>query len=158
MKQRTLSKHFSEHEFTFSQTAARSGKQIIIPEGGEVQANLIDLCGEVLEPLRSDLKRPIRITSGYRPPWLNRKIGGSQTSQHCAGQAADIVVPGIEPIDVARAVADSELEYDQCIVEFGRWVHISYAKGNNRNQMLTASRAPSGSTCYALLEFNGVVA
>ena len=95
---------------------------------------LVDSC---LQPLRERLGKPIRITSGYRPPRLNTMIGGSKTSAHRFGRAADIVVPGMAPYYVMSEFIDLALEYDQVIHEFGKWVHIGIAK-RPRHQKLTA--------------------
>lgn len=151
-----ITNHFSLTEFIFSQTATRLGKDVVIDLDSHVHRNVIALCAHVLEPLRTTIDKPVRITSGYRPVWLNRKIGGSAKSQHCLGQAADIVVPGMEPMAVAEVIASMDIEYDQCIVEFGRWVHISYVRGKNRNKMMRASRSPDGTTRYSLLALQGV--
>ena len=57
--------------------------------------NLAYLCHMVLQPLR-DRFGPIRITSGYRCPELNRAVGGVKNSQHLQGEAADIHLPSVE--------------------------------------------------------------
>jgi len=133
-----LSQHFSLAEFTFSQTATRLGIPNDPPP--DAIARMIALCEEVLEPLRAHLGRPINITSGYRSPALNEAIGGSPRSQHCKGEAADIVVPGLTPLDVCRAVEQLG-RYDQLIHEFGRWCHVSW-RGHelSRRETLTATR------------------
>ena len=64
-------------------------------------------------------------------------IGGSKTSAHRFGRAADIVVPGVEPIEVADLFVSLHKEFDQVIHEFGRWVHIGIAE-RQRHQQLTA--------------------
>lgn len=57
-----------------------------------------------LQVLRDELGVPIRINSGYRSPAHNRKVGGAKNSQHLRGAAADIVVPGYTPVQVAAAI------------------------------------------------------
>ncbi|WP_051294830.1 D-Ala-D-Ala carboxypeptidase family metallohydrolase [Maridesulfovibrio bastinii] len=138
----SLSDNFTLHEFTRSQTAARLGKRVTIDLTSLEYANLVTLCKEVLQPLRGLLYRPITITSGYRPAWLNEAVGGSDHSAHLEGRAADIVISGMTPRDVAFHLAHSGLPFDQCIVEFGQWVHISIAKPGEepRRQVLTASK------------------
>lgn len=70
----------------------------------------------------------IQITSGYRCPDLNARVGGVETSQHTLGLAADWICPEAgSPWELANAVAQSKLEFDQLILEFNRWVHISAA-------------------------------
>lgn len=69
----------------------------------EVQKNVIQL-GQNLQVLRDYLKSSITINSGYRSPQLNRKIKGATRSQHLLGTAADIVVKGHTPKQVADAI------------------------------------------------------
>jgi uncharacterized protein YcbK (DUF882 family) len=69
----------------------------------EVQKNVIQL-GQNLQVLRDYLKTSITINSGYRSPQLNRKIKGATRSQHLLGTAADIVVRGHTPKQVADAI------------------------------------------------------
>jgi len=93
-KEMRLSRSFKLKEFLNSQTAERS--PLIYKEQNnpppEVIANLEYLCQKTLQPLRDKLQVPIRITSGYRCEKLNTKIGGSKSSQHILGQAADCVI------------------------------------------------------------------
>lgn len=59
---------------------------------------------EKLQQLRNELGgRPITITSGYRTPEHNRRVGGATNSLHMMGLAADIVVSGVSPAKVAQA-------------------------------------------------------
>jgi len=133
-----LSEHFTLDEFTRSQTAARLG---IPNEPTPEDINRMRaLCETILEPLRERVGRPIMITSGYRSPKLNRAIGGSPRSQHCRGEAADIVIPGMSPLDVCHALVG--LPFDQAIHEFGRWCHVSYAR-HPRGERLTAVHDPN---------------
>ena len=143
MKRIPLSKNFYLHEFTRSQTAARYGIDMSVAEGGIIYSNLRNLCLNVLQPLRNHFGA-VHITSGYRPPKLNRRIGGSRNSQHLYGLAADIVVPGVSPLEVAKWIKANCKGYDQVIHEFGEWVHVSVASRNRkpRNQRLTAIKVP----------------
>jgi hypothetical protein len=138
-----LSRNFYLDEFTRSQTAARHGIDVAVIEGGVIYSNLRRLCLHVLQPLR-DALGPVHVTSGYRPPKLNRLIGGSSTSQHQYGQAADIVVSGHSPLEVARWLRDHGKAYDQLIHEFGEWVHVSVPGSGKspRNERLTAVKVP----------------
>ena len=144
-----LSAHFSLDEFLVSQTAARLGRAIE-PTASDIR-NLTRLCETVLEPLRIDLRLPIQITSGLRPPWLNQAIGGSTSSAHMDGRAADIRVQGMKPIDVCRRVVAIGLPIDQVIHEFGSWTHVGIAAEGStpRNQQRTA-RVVNGRTVYEL--------
>ncbi len=90
-----LSKNFTLNEFLRSSTAERDDEiaeeQFNPPEN--IVANLAYLCGTTLQPIRDVLGVPLRIISGYRYPSLNSKIGGSKSSQHMHGQAADVQLP-----------------------------------------------------------------
>lgn len=147
-----LSGNFYLDEFTRSQTAARLGRQIM-PSPDE-EANLRRLCRFILQPVREALG-PVHITSGLRPSWLNETVGGSKTSQHVFGQAADFVVSGHSPLDVARWIEAEQLPFDQLIHEFGEWVHCSVAVAEKppRQQKLTAVRGQAGTIYHpGLLE------
>ena len=136
-----LSPHFTLGEMTVSQTAARRGIANDPPAGAI--SNLRTLCAEVLEPVRAHFARPVIVSSGYRSPALNRAIGGSPSSQHCLGEAADITVPGVGVLDLAQWL-HRNLDYDQLIYEYGRWVHVSYRAGRLRNMELTAKHGVRG--------------
>lgn len=86
-----LSPNFTLEEFVRSEAAERIPALLAQQRNPppEVVANLRYLCRSTLQPLRERLRFPIRITSGYRSHELNRLIGGSPTSQHRVGQAAD---------------------------------------------------------------------
>jgi len=71
----------------------------------EVYENLIKLTGQ-LQILRDYLGRPIKINSAYRCPKHNAKIGGSKTSQHLLGKAADITIQSLKPIEVFTIIED----------------------------------------------------
>ena len=140
-----LSEHFELAEFLVSETAARRG--IANEPTLEIIENLRRLCQLVLEPLRVKLARPVVITSGYRSPALNRAIGGSPTSHHMQGRAADLIVPDITPLAVCQAASQLKLPCVQIIHEFGRWTHLSVAISNERTQLLTA-KLSQGKTVY----------
>ena len=80
MERHQLTDNFFLDEFTFSSEAARRGKEIPLEVGSPVYHAVRLLCEQHLQPLRAALG-PVTITSGYRPPWLNRLIGGSASSQ-----------------------------------------------------------------------------
>ncbi len=140
MDRTRLSTHFWLDEFERSQVAARLGIDTRIDPEGPIAANLRRLCAELLQPLR-DALGPVFVTSGYRPPALNRAIGGAERSAHLNGRAADIVVPGQAPADVARWAVEHLDGYDQVILEFGRWVHLAIAPEGEapRRQALTSA-------------------
>jgi hypothetical protein len=131
-----LSPNFHMSELTVSQTAARRGLNNT-PGKAEI-VNLSRLCKTILQPLRDHLKRPILVTSGYRSPAVNQAVGGSGTSAHCFGLAADIHVPGMTSAQLMATVRGLQLPVDQCIDEFGSWVHVGLTGGKPRNQYLSA--------------------
>ena len=144
-----ISPHFRLNEFLVSQTAVRH--DIDMTPSDEIIANITALCEEVLEPFRKDIDSPIIISSGFRPEVLNTMIGGSKTSAHRFGRAADFIVIGMSPRSVCLHIRDMKLPYDQNIHEFGKWTHvgISQLQTGNRFQDLTAFRK-DGKVHYAV--------
>jgi uncharacterized protein YcbK (DUF882 family) len=90
----TLTKNFSLQEFN-----SKDGS----PMPKEVFENIILLANN-LQVLRDELKASIKINSGYRSPAHNKKIGGAKNSTHTLGMAADIVVSGYSPKQVADTI------------------------------------------------------
>ena len=135
-----LSAHFTRQEFENSQWAIRRGKDNIMIKEELVNARI--LCRNVLEPLRKHFDSPVIVTSGFRCEEVNKAIGGSPSSQHMIGEAADIQVIGHSAYEVADwLVEESNLEFDQVIYEFDSWVHVSYTRRYaNRNQALTINK------------------
>lgn len=134
-----LARHFSLDEFEVSETAARLGIDNRAPP--EV-VNALMYTAQGLEVVRQALGgHPVIITSGYRSPELNRAVGGSASSQHMKGQAADIIVPGFgRPIEVCRRILEVGVVFDQLIHEFGGWAHISFVQAGARLMVLTIDR------------------
>ncbi len=143
-----LSSHFELEELIRSEVATRKGIDNTPPEW--VIDNLQNLCVKILEPLRTALG-PVLITSGYRCEQLNLAIGGSKTSSHMEGKAADLSVRGKTLAEVYNwLLAHKEpLMYDQIIREFppGGWIHVSFDPAKNRRQGLLATAA-KGKTIY----------
>lgn len=133
-----LSKHFALAEFTVSQTAVRLGIDNTPPD--DVLARLM-IVARKMEEVRSALEsRVITISSGYRSPALNKRVGGAKNSAHVEGWAVDFNCHGFgSPLAVARQIAKSGIEFDQLIHEFGSWVHISFDP-RNRRQLLTVGK------------------
>lgn len=132
-----LGKHFTLAELTATDTG------LFNTPTAEHIAALARLVALVLDPLRVDLGRPVRVTSGFRSAAVNKAVGGSSTSQHLRGEAADIKVDGMTTAEVARAIHRLRLPVDQCIVERGDagWVHVSTAlDGGNRGQWLASPK------------------
>jgi zinc D-Ala-D-Ala carboxypeptidase len=146
-----LTQNFSLSELTRSQTATRKG--IDNQPNDEQLANLVALCECVLQPIRDHFGTSVRISSGLRMPELNAAIGGSTTSDHCKGMAADIEVPPIDNLELARWVEGSGLAFRQLILEYydgtpdSGWIHVSYDPADNKRQVLTATKQ-GGKTVY----------
>jgi len=128
-----LSTHFTLDEMTVSQEAARRG--IDNTPSLEIVDNL-RWTASLLEEVRELLGVSIIVTSGYRSPKANAAIGGAKNSQHVRGFAADIIAPDFgDPYQVAKAISESSIRYDQLINEFGRWVHISVSEAPRRQDL-----------------------
>ena len=146
-----LSENFTVAEYIKSQTATRLGIDNSMSE--KHLQNAKKLFAKVVQPIREKFGVTI-ITSGYRSPDLNAKIGGSSKSQHCKGQAVDLECLKESNADVAMWI-ENNLDFDQLILEFytpgdprSGWIHISYNEdGKNRKSVLTASRI-NGKTVY----------
>jgi hypothetical protein len=146
-----LTKNFSYLEMIKSSTAQRLN--VSNHPTLEHAINLVNLCNIILQPVREEFG-PLRINSGYRSPTLNAKVGGSKTSQHCNGEAADFESSSISNPELAAWIAKN-LDFDQLILEFydgsdphSGWIHCSYKKdGSNRAKTLTALRV-NGKTKY----------
>jgi hypothetical protein len=129
-----LSPNFSLSELVYSETAEERGIDNTPPP--EIVENLRRLA-TALEAVRSLLGGPLEISSGYRCVALNEAVGGSSTSQHLQGLAVDFECPAFgTPLEVADAIRRSTLEFDQCILEYGRWVHLSFSD-TPRRRLLT---------------------
>jgi zinc D-Ala-D-Ala carboxypeptidase len=130
-----LSPNFNLSEFVSTATGLEN-----TPDE-EAIGNLRALAVNVLQPLRSALGKPVRITSGYRSRLVNEVIGGVDTSQHLTGEAADIQIDGYSPVEIVRQIRALQLPFDQLIDEqvmSRSWVHVSYKKIGNRKQALSA--------------------
>lgn len=128
-----LSEHFRLSEFT------RTGTGLPNQPTDEHRLSLRALCVDVLEPLRAYVGAPVRITSGYRSQAVNEAVGGSATSQHCYGDAADVKVSGWSAEELAGAVIDSvnNSRLHQVIAYHPtRGGHVHVGRGNGRCQVL----------------------
>lgn len=143
-----LSQHFSLDEFTRSDYATRHGIDNTPP--GFVLTNLRMLATR-LERVRLVLGAPLLITSGYRCPELNRAIGGSITSAHVGGLAADFIAPEFgSPYQVARSIEANadEVDFDQLIFE-GGWVHIGFTQLTQQRREVLTARFEKGRARYS---------
>ena len=146
-----LSPNFSLHELTKSETALRLDLDNTPDE--QATENLRLLCEMVLQPVRDHYGKGVKVNSAYRSPESNAAVGGSKTSDHCKGMAADIEIPGVANADLAQWIMDN-LDYTQLILEFytpgipdSGWVHVSYDPANLKKQELTATKV-AGKTQY----------
>ena len=144
-----LSKNFVLSEIIRSSTAKRLNINNE-PSKKHLQ-NLSLLITNLIQPMR-DAIGPIRISSGYRNPALNRAIGGSHKSQHCKGEALDIQFWKEGKMcnkEIYDYILNSNMEFDQMINEFDfSWIHISLKKKGNRKQVLEAYKDEDGDTEY----------
>lgn len=130
-----LSEHFHLSEFVRSSTATRHNLNNVPPP--EVVRRLQMLCLRVLEPLRRAVDGPIHVSSGYRSAEVNRLVGGSMTSDHIRGCAADIYSSTIPPEDLHAIIQSRVPEWDQLYLhKSAGFVHVSYRTGSNRNMVL----------------------
>jgi zinc D-Ala-D-Ala carboxypeptidase len=146
-----LTANFTLSELVKSDTALRHDMD---NTPGEIEIeNLKRLAEKVLQPVRDYFKTGVKVNSGYRHPEVNAKVGGSKTSDHCRGQAADIEIPGVANADLAKWITEN-LDFTQVILEFytqgvpdSGWVHVSYDPQNLKKQSLTAVKK-DGKTVY----------
>jgi len=135
-----LSDNFTLEELISSNTAKAKG--INNTPGAIEKQNLKLLAQTVLQPIRDKYGKPISVTSGYRCPKLNAAVGGSKTSQHLKGQAADIKCTATSKAELFNLIKGminkGELTVGQLIWEYGtkkepNWIHVSlpYTKKNN---------------------------
>jgi hypothetical protein len=139
-----MTKNFTLAELTKTNT----GLPNALPK--HLEGNLRALAENVLQPAR-DALGAIEVTSAYRSPEVNKRVGGAKTSQHVQAQAADLKYSGGN--DVLLEWLLENVEYDQIINEHPdangvpAWVHVSYSEGKNRKQKLKAVKV-NGKTKY----------
>jgi hypothetical protein len=137
-----LSKNLTLNEVTKSKTAINHG--IKNEPNAEQLENLKTIANEVFQKIRDHFGMPIKVSSGFRSEALNKKVGGSKTSDHMKGCALDIDMDGTSITN--KQVFDyirTHLQFRQLIWEFGTdtnpdWVHVSYVRGDNKKQVLRA--------------------
>lgn len=145
-------KYFTIEELCKSTTATKKGIKNI-PNETE-KKSLIALVDNILDPLRTKWGKPIVINSGFRCDKLNKAVGGSSTSQHRYGEAADIEDSSRtleQNKKLFNLILEMKLPFDQLIYEFGSdsgpdWIHISFGK-RSRRQILRAKKV-NGKTIY----------
>jgi Peptidase M15. len=131
-----LSNNFTLEEFTRSSTAKRL-KIDNIPNEEQI-ANIKKLVKCLLQPLRDAYKKTMTVSSGFRCPALNEAVGGSKTSDHPNGKAADIVCESAR--ELLALLLELKLSFDQAIVyDDGKnhFLHLSFrSNSTNRKQVL----------------------
>jgi len=144
-----LSRHFMLSELT--RTDHRDFIDINHGEAMKYYTNLVNLCELVLEPIR-EITGAIIINSGFRCRKVNELIGGSPTSQHMLGEAADTTYTNGFPLnEVYNEIAWAKIPFSQIILEFGQWIHVGLIDmenfPNRSGQRLIATRI-NGVTVY----------
>ena len=153
-----LSKYLTDTAATLSATATRYG--IVNKPAAAELTNLKSWGTHIYDPI-VDHFGPAYLSSVYRCPLLNSKVGGSRSSGHLYGQAGDI--DGDAPNDRYTKIDNVELfqwirknlKFDQLIAEFEdngapRWSHVGYRNTGNRGQVLIATKNSRGQTVYML--------
>ncbi|TMG79258.1 MAG: peptidase M15 [Betaproteobacteria bacterium] len=133
-----LSAHFALRTLIHSDTARMRGIDNTPPLR---LAKNLTLLARRLDAVQALLRHPLEISSGFRSAVLNAEIGGSKTSRHMLGLAADVTCRKFgTPYEVCRRIAKSTILFDQLIYEFGNrqdggWIHISFARRARRRIM-----------------------
>ena len=142
-----LSKHVTLKEFTRSDASIKHG---IANDMDSTQLKAaIAVCENIFEPLRAHVGRPIKVNSGFRSFAVNRRIGGSKTSQHMKGEALDLNIQDAATFEWMR----KNLDFDQLIYEFGndagpQWVHVSYRIDKRHRKQVLRAKKVGGKTVY----------
>jgi hypothetical protein len=124
-----LSKNFSLAELT---TTSTSGSNVPTLEHTD---KLLYVSQYLLQPVRDEFGAVI-VNSGYRSPVVNAAIGGSETSQHPKGEAADFKTPDADLWEVYLWIIEN-LTFGQCIFEeknITKWIHLSLPRLDKMNQ------------------------
>ena len=137
-----LSSNFTLGEFIASDTAKKK-KIDNTPTLADIY-HMQELCTFLLQPIRDAWGKPIKVTSGFRCYKLNRAVGGSPTSVHMRGYAADIKPASgsykeFEEFVIKFLEEHPEIKYDQCIMERSgntKWLHVGYKNGAGKQRMM----------------------
>lgn len=132
-----LSKYFTYSELTFSETAKRL-KYTNQPPPKELKS--LTNTAQQLDKVRELLGCPVIVNSGYRSLVVNRAIGSSDNSQHVRGEAVDFRTTEHTPRQIVEMIKKSDIPYDQLILEYESWVHISFSARNRRQVLIIDSK------------------
>lgn len=135
-------KYFTIEELCKSSVAKKN--KIDNTPSEEIIENLTEFTDEFLDKLREAWGSPIKVSSGFRCEELNKKVGGSKTSAHLKGFAADLkpVNGDIDGLVACAIELSKTLNFDQIIDEYSgnkHWLHIGYKnlKGQQRRRIMT---------------------
>ena len=133
-----LSKYFSLRELTFSKLAQDHDIDNT-PDAKTLET--LKYTASQLDKVRELLNKPVNISSGYRCLQVNRRLGSKDTSQHLKAEAVDFKCELFgSPKKVFDKIRESDIQFDQLILEFNSWVHISFVKTGGRRECLVVDR------------------
>jgi len=118
-----LTANFTLEELTRSDAAARNGWDNT-PNEAEIE-NLKRLAMLLQQVKTAVGGKAVMINSGFRNKQVNDSVGSKDTSQHRLGCAADLRIPGMTPRQVVETCIAANVPFDQIILEFDSWTHIS---------------------------------
>ena len=118
-----LTANFTLEELTRSDAAARNGWDNT-PNEAEIE-NLKRLAMLLQQVKTAVGGKAVMINSGFRSKQVNDSVGSKDTSQHRLGCAADLRIPEMTPRQVVEACIAAQVPFDQIILEFDSWTHIS---------------------------------
>lgn len=127
-----MSKHFTIKELCKTNRALPN-----VPDK-QVEANLVRLIDNVLDPLRELYGKPIRVNSGYRSPKVNEAVGGAKNSDHLYGFAADITAGSKSENKILFELIKKNIPFWRQLIDEKdyQWIHISFDVKNNKKQIL----------------------
>lgn len=135
-----FTKNFSYDELIVSSTAKRLG--LDNTPTYEEKEKLRKLAEDILQPIRDAWRAPIIVNSAYRSEQVNKAVGGSKTSQHRLGEAADISIGGKERNRklfnfIYKMINQGKIKVGQLIDEYNyQWIHISLPRTNKPNNQI----------------------
>ena len=138
-----MKSYFTVAELISSDTAKKFG--IDNSPTPEIKQHLRELIDNLLNPIREAWGGPVLVSSGYRCPELNAKVGGAKTSAHMRGYAADLIPGNGQRAKFIKFVQDflkkANIPFDQCINEYSRWCHVGLKNsvGAQRKQIFKIS-------------------
>ena len=136
-----ISRHYQLKDLQVSSSAKKYGLDNT-PTSAAAEA-LTGLAQNILDPLK-DRVPDLRISSGYRSPAVNSKVGGVSNSQHMTGEAADVSSSSMSALELAQLIVNMGLPFDQVIwyaPSRGGHVHVSYS--TRRTPRKKTMHAPS---------------